>query len=283
MKRNLLLFSSCLSLLLLFQGCTEKERTIPATLAMERAEALQHKNAPLTKTSTKFDKSEFHRQPTEWGENVTGVKTRFKTNEKEIALTFDACGGDFGNGYDDQLISFLRQEQIPATLFVNERWILANENRFIELAEDPLFQIENHGTNHLPLSVTGGEAWGIEATKSPEQAYDEIMKNHQTVQSLIHKDMTLFRSGTAYYDEVAVELANRLGYEVVNFDVLGDAGATFSSEQVKNALLTVQPGSIAILHMNQPNSGTAEGVIQAIPLLKEQGFDFVLLENRQLE
>lgn len=53
--------------------------------------------------------SDFERTPTEWGENVTGVKRRFQTDKKEIALTFDACGGDYGNGYDEKLITYLRE------------------------------------------------------------------------------------------------------------------------------------------------------------------------------
>lgn len=225
----------------------------------------------------------FNREPKEWGENVTGVKTHFQSDRKEMALTFDACGGDYGSGYDEELISYLQAEKIPATLFVNERWIHANEDLFLELAAEPLFQIENHGTNHAPLSVNGGEAWGIKATESAKEVYDEIMDNHDTVQSITGIEMTLFRSGTAYYDEVAVELAEALGYTVVNFDILGDAGATFSATQVKHALLQAKPGSIALLHMNQPTSETTEGVKQAIPLLREQGFEFVLLENKLLQ
>lgn len=260
-----------------FSSCSN-ELTEPANL-MEIKTNIDYKIAP----SRNVNLSNFDRTPSEWGENVTGVKTRFQTDKKEIALTFDACGGEYGNGYDEKLISFLRKEQIPATLFINERWIMENEDTFLELANDPLFQIENHGSNHSPLSVNGGEAWGIPATESVKEVYEEIMNNHDTVKQLTEREMTLFRSGTAYYDEVAIELANALGYEVVNYTILGDAGATFSSEQVKRALLSAEPGDIALLHMNQPRSGTAEGIRKAIPLLKEQGFEFVLLEGKKLE
>jgi len=241
-----------------------------------------HKQVPTIEDT--FDIQQFHHKaPTEWGEQVTGVKTRFITDQQEMALTFDACGGDFGDGYDAELIEFLQEKEIPATLFINERWIQANEALFHELSNDHLFQIENHGTMHLPLSVNGGEAWGIAATNSPEEVYDEIMTNHETVQQLTGQEMTLFRSGTAFYDEVAVEMAEALGYKVVNFDILGDAGATYSSAQVENALLQGTAGSIALLHMNQPNSDTATGVKLAIPQLIDKGFEFVLLKDRQLE
>jgi len=78
-------------------------------------------------------------------------------------------------------------------------------------------------------------------------------------------------------------MAEELGYQVVNFDILGDAGATFTSNQVEQALLNSTAGSIALLHMNQPTSGTATGVKNAVPKLLEHGFKFVLLKERELE
>lgn len=279
MKR-LYFISNILIVIAILQACSKI--TIKETdHAFERAIAIEQK----TNRQTDAINLDFYTnlEPQEWGEHVTGVNTRLKTNEKKIALTFDACGGDYGSGYDQELISFLINEKIPATLFINERWIYENEDTFLELSSYPLFQIENHGTNHSPLSVNGGKAWGIQATESPFEVYQEIMKNHQTVKDLIGREMTLFRSGTAYYDEVSVQIANELGYDVVNFDILGDAGATYSSEQVKNALLNAKNGSIVLLHMNQPHSGTAEGVKNAIPLLRKKGFEFVLLENEILE
>ncbi|ARK28977.1 polysaccharide deacetylase family protein [Halalkalibacter krulwichiae] len=223
------------------------------------------------------------KDPDQWGENVTGVKTSIKTDERVIALTFDACGGPYGNGYDEELIQFLKSEQIPATLFINERWIKEHEKAFLELAKDPLFQIENHGTAHVPLSVTGKAAWGIEGTNSPEEIVNEVMANQETIESLTGRAPTMFRSGTAFYDEVAVEIVNELGLEVVNFDILGDAGATYNADQVYTALLQAKKGSIALLHMNQPQSGTAEGVKRAVLQLELDGFSFVNLDGFELQ
>jgi peptidoglycan/xylan/chitin deacetylase (PgdA/CDA1 family) len=233
--------------------------------------------------SQSIDLEEYNREAQQWGENVDGVKTRIDTEEKKIALTFDACGGQYGNGYDQELISFLEEEQIPATLFINQRWIEEQSELFLELAENPLFQIENHGTEHVPLSVNGGTAWGIEGTQSPEEVETEVLGNHERVLELTGRKMSLFRSGTAFYDEVAVELVNALGYEVVNFNILGDAGATYTAKQVESALLGSEKGAIALLHMNQPESGTAAGVKAAVPKLQEQGYQFVRLDGEKLE
>ena len=91
-----------------------------------------------------------------------------------------------------------------------------------------------------------------------------------------------YRPGTAYADEVCVEIANSLGYEVANFNVRGDAGATYSAKQVKEALLISSPASIVLMHMNHPEGQTAEGVMEAIPELRKRGFRFVKLSDLAL-
>jgi peptidoglycan/xylan/chitin deacetylase (PgdA/CDA1 family) len=55
--------------------------------------------------------------------------------------------------------------------------------------------------------------------------------------------------------------------------------AIFNRQQVKNALLSAKPGSIVIMHMNQPKGETFEGLKDAIPILQKQGYKFVKLED----
>lgn len=231
--------------------------------------------------STAWNKSSIN-EASQWGEQVAGVKNRIDTEEKIIALTFDACGGPFGEEYDEELIQFLQEESIPATLFFNARWIEANEEIFLELADDPLFSVQNHGTNHLPLSTEGKSAWGIEGTNSVDDVINEVMENQDLIYDITNENPAYFRSGTAYYDDIAVEIVQDLGLEVVNYDILGDAGATYQSSQVEAALLQSESGSIPLLHMNQPNSGTAEGVRKAVPQLLANGYEFVLLDDYNL-
>ncbi|MDD5495773.1 MAG: polysaccharide deacetylase family protein [Candidatus Omnitrophica bacterium] len=220
--------------------------------------------------------------PHEWGETVSGVKTRLDTEERVIALTFDACGSK-GDGYDSALIDYLIRENVPATLFMNARWIDKNPETFKKLAGNDLFEIENHGMEHKPCSVNGKSVYGIDGTKSPAEVVDEIEKNARKIEALTGRRPKYYRSGTAYYDEVAVKIAGTLGYEVVGFSVLGDRGASYSEEEVKNAFLSAGPGSIIIAHMNHPEKDTAEGVMAAIPELKRRGFIFVKLDGYGLK
>ncbi len=226
---------------------------------------------------------EFENQtPKQWGENVKGVKTKLFTNEKVIALTMDACGSPLGMGYDEKLINFLEQENIPATLFINARWINKNLSTLKKLSLNPLFEIANHGLEHKPASVNGKSIYGLSGTNSVEELVDEIELNARKIESITHKRPKYFRSGTAYYDEVAVSVANKLNHQVVGFSILGDAGATYSTKKVKEAFLKAKKGEIAIIHMNHPESQTAIGTIEAIKELKKEGFRFVRLSDYKL-
>ncbi|GAB6279979.1 MAG: polysaccharide deacetylase family protein [Thermovirga sp.] len=220
-------------------------------------------------------------KPFEWGQDVSGVITRFEPGGgKPVALTFDACGGNVnGCGFDADLIGFLRRENVPATLFINARWIAANLELFAGLAADPLFEIANHGYAHKPLSVSGKEAYGIPGTKNAAEAAWEIEGGAEAIEKASGRRPRFFRSGTNHYDEVAVKIAGDLGHKVIGCSVNGDGGATFPEEQVKKQLLSVRPGDIVLMHMNRPAGGTAEGVASALVILREKGFSFVRLSE----
>lgn len=216
--------------------------------------------------------------PSSWGENIDRVITEIDTDEKVIALTFDACDGS-PDSFDQTLIQYLIAEEVPATLFIGGQWIEENEAEFMNLANNPLFEIANHGYKHKPLSVTGESAYNISGTASIVEAFDEVYQNQLLIKELTGEFPKYFRSGTAYYDDVAVEMVEKLGLKAVNYNVLGDAGGTFSQTQIINTFQTVNPGSIFLFHMNKPNSAIASGVKEGISHLKEAGYTFVQLQE----
>jgi peptidoglycan/xylan/chitin deacetylase (PgdA/CDA1 family) len=222
-------------------------------------------------------------KPTQWGENVTGVRTRLDTKDKVVAITLDACGSGKGKGVDSRLMEFLIREQIPATLFINGRWIDANPELFRKLAANPLFEIANHGIRHKPASITGRSIYGIAGTKDVAEVVEEIELNARNIEAISGVRPKLYRSGTAYYDEIAVQISQGLGHEVAGFSLLGDAGATWNASQVKAALLKAVPGDIALLHMNHPEAGTGAGIMAAVPELKKRGFRFVRMSDYPLK
>ena len=215
-------------------------------------------------------------QPEYWGLEVPGVLT--STASGGVALTLDACGGGGGDGYDEELIAGLVSRGVPATLFLNQRWIEANPALAHELAENPLFEIANHGTEHKPLSVSGGEAYGIQGTASPLEAAQEVRSNHLAITDLTGTPPRFFRSGTAHYDDVAVQIVEQFDERVVGFNVNADAGATFDAGTVRAQVSSAQPGSIIIAHMNQPQGETAEGLLAGIDDLLDRGAHFTFID-----
>jgi peptidoglycan/xylan/chitin deacetylase (PgdA/CDA1 family) len=221
--------------------------------------------------------------PAMWGERLPGVRTRIDTGEKVIALTFDACGSARGKGVDSGLMDFLIREQIPATLFVNGRWIDANPELFRQLAANPLFEIANHGVHHRPASVSGRSVYGIAGTRNIDEVVEEIELNARRIEATSGIRPKLYRSGTAYYDEIAVQIAQELGHDVAGYSLLGDAGATWNASRVTAALLKAAPGDIVLLHMNHPEAGTGVGVMAAVPELQRRGFRFVRMSDYPLK
>ncbi len=112
---------------------------------------------------------------------------------------------------------------------------------------------------------------------------DEVEFAGRKIEILPGRKPKFYRSGTEYYDEIGVQIAQRLGYEVVGFSVLGDWGAAYSWEKVRDTLWQAAPGSIILMHMNRPKKETAEGLAAAIPTLRSRGFQFVKLSDYKLK
>ena len=220
-----------------------------------------------------------------WGEFVKGVDEDLITNNKTIAFTFDACGGKNANGYDAELINFLRKEQIPATLFVTGKWIDANYSTFLQLSKDPLFEIENHGFNHKPCSVDGESEYGIHGTKDIPDAFDEIEANAEKIEKITGRRPAFYRSATAYTDEACAKIAKQLGITIISFDVLsGDAvPKTPKSIIVDGVLKHIKPGAIVIMHFNRPAWNTFESMQEIVPALQKLGYHFAKLQDYPLK
>jgi peptidoglycan/xylan/chitin deacetylase (PgdA/CDA1 family) len=225
-----------------------------------------------------------HAQPGRWGEFVKGVSQDLNTQQKYIAFTFDACGGEKGTGFDKELIEFLQKEKVPATLFITGRWIDAHYTDFLNLTRDPLFEIENHGLNHKPCSINGESEYGIHGTANAAEAFDEIEANARKIEAITGHRPRFYRSATAFIDEACARLAHELGIQAISFHVLsGDAvPRTPVSVIEENVVKNIRPGAIVIMHFNHPEWNTCEAMRLIVPRLRQQGYQFVILNGFEL-
>jgi len=220
-----------------------------------------------------------------WGEFVKGVDEDLDTKDKIIAFTFDACGGKKGNGYDKELIDFLHQEKIPATLFISGKWIDSQFENFLILSRDSLFEIENHGLNHRPCSIDGESAYGIRGTSDIEDAFDEIEANARKIEAITGYKPRYYRSATAYIDEACAALAARLGMTTVSYQVLSGDAVPLTPESVieKNVINNIKPGAVIIMHFNHPEWNTREAMQKIVPILRQRGYTFARLKDFKLK
>ena len=219
-------------------------------------------------------------QPRAWGVALPGVQSRLEVEPHvfTLALTLDACGGR--GRYDADLIAFLRAEHIPATLFFTNGWIARNPDVFRELAADPLFEVAAHGVRHVPASVTGRSAYGIQGTRSVAELVREVADNVELIRATSGTRPVWFRSGTAFYDDVAVRVIQALGLRIAGYSLSGDDGARLSAKDVEKHVLAAKSGDIILCHMNHPESGTREGLKAALPQLLRKGAHFVRLSGK---
>jgi peptidoglycan/xylan/chitin deacetylase (PgdA/CDA1 family) len=263
MKRNSICIISALFLLIVSISYSESERSGEYNVLREQI-------------VNRYSKS----KPEVFSQWTPGVKVKIDTAEKIAAITLDACGGKKGSGYDSELINFLRENKIPASLFMTGLWIDANPGLVKELAADPLFEIENHGLTHKPASVNGSKIYGRRGTKNPGELVDEIELNAIKIEKITGKRPVFYRPGTAYFDDVAVKIVYDLRQIPMNFSIVSGDAAGFKPEKIERRITSgIKHGSIIIGHMNRPGKNLYPAMKKSILKLKEQGYRFVKLED----
>jgi len=195
---------------------------------------------------------------------------------KVVALTLDACGG----GFDAYLANFLIEHHIQATIFVTRRWIRRNPDALAILkAHADLFEIEDHGANHVPAILgVDRRIYGLAGVADLKQLRLEVSGGADAVKAATGIAPHWYRGATGEYDPVALKAIEKMGYKVAGFSVNADNGATLSQKGIIARLKKVQGGDIIIAHLNKPASDTGKGMAQGLQLLVDQGFSFVRLD-----
>lgn len=200
-----------------------------------------------------------------------------KADAKVVALTLDACGGAF----DQDVIDYLIAHRIPATIFATKRWIDRNPRGVAMLhAHRDLFQIENHGANHIPAVIGAGKrVYGIPGEPDIAHLKSEVLDGVNSIHQATGSTPRWYRGATAAYDAAAIETIHALGYRIAGFSLNADAGATLSRNAIFARLKAARSGDIIIAHMNKPASDSAEGLALGLAWLQSAGYRFVTLDQ----
>jgi len=203
-----------------------------------------------------------------------------RDRDKMAALTLDACAGQF----DGTLIRYLIAHRIPATIFATKKWIDRNPAGVSLLLEHrDLFEIEDHGANHVPPIVGAGRTvYGIRGNVDVAHLEREVSGGATAIQAVTGAAPRWYRGATGEYDAAAIEVIKAMGYQIAGFSVNADSGATLHRSAIIARLQAVKSGDIIIAHMNKPASDTAEGLSAGLDRLIARGFRFVKLDEVQV-
>jgi peptidoglycan/xylan/chitin deacetylase (PgdA/CDA1 family) len=193
-----------------------------------------------------------------------------------IAITLDACSGNV----DHRILDVLVQQSIPATIFVTRRWLVRNADTVATLSAHPdLFDIEDHGRNHVP-AVTGTEKpYGIKPAGTLAAVDDEVNGGASAIVVAFGTRPHWFRGATALYTPDAIDEINHLGFQVAGFSLNADFGASVSTKIAAARLESAKDGDVVIAHINQPKRSSGAGIAKGLLDLKQRGYEFLRLSD----
>ncbi|MFI5711252.1 polysaccharide deacetylase family protein [Kribbella sp. NPDC051620] len=216
--------------------------------------------------------------------NLMPVIQHGPRDKKWVALTFDADltalmrkrlqHGKVKSYYNEALITKLRQENVPATLFLTGMWMEQYPDRVRELAADPLFELGTHTYDHRGFTK---HCYTLGTVPKADMLQD-VRKAVTLLDQLDSHATRWFRFPGGCYDGTALHELAPAGVTAVGLDVPGADGFAKSPKPIVKQVLThCQNGSIVVLHMHGGENApyTDEAITPIIAGLRARGFRFV--------
>lgn len=193
-----------------------------------------------------------------------------------VALTLDACSG----ATDRRILDLLITEEIPATFFVTGRWIRKNHEALALIAARPdLFEVENHGLNHVPAIDLSGTVYGIAAAGSMDAVRKEVDEGARFITDAGLAAPRWFRGATARYTPASAAEIRAMGYRIAGYSLNADGGASVAAKTAARRIAAARDGDVIIAHVNQPTHPAGQGVAEGLAALKERGARFLKLSE----
>ncbi|MCM5558208.1 polysaccharide deacetylase family protein [Pleomorphomonas sp. JP5] len=192
-----------------------------------------------------------------------------------VALTFDACSG----GVDERILDELIADRVPATIFVTHRWLKRNAVATTKLlAHADLFEIENHGENHVPAITDRPTVFGLQTAGSLSAVLQEVTGGAGAVSATFGRAPIWYRDASARYSRDATQLIAGLGYRIAGYSLNADVGASLPAATVSKRVGMAKPGDVIIAHINHPERPAGAGVVEGIKILLAKGVRFERLD-----
>ncbi len=197
--------------------------------------------------------------------------TRLPTNDKVVALTFDACEGWEGVSFDRQILEFLLLRQIPFTLFTTGKFVENNASDIKMLAALDFVDIENHSWDH-PNTMN---------RFAPQAVEQQIERAQESITRATGRAPQFFRFPAGKFNARGLEASEALGLHVVHWRwASGDPSERETADRlIARTMTNVVAGDILIFHINGRGIHTAEALPEIIDRLQADGYRFVLVSD----
>lgn len=191
------------------------------------------------------------------------------TTEKKIALTFDD-GPD--NIYTAKILDILSENGVQATFFVLGQQVKYFPDLAKRIVSDG-HTIANHTWNHPELSKL-----------TTSDVIQQVKSTTKEIKKVTGVKTDLFRPPYGDYTAADLRVLQERGYKSVLWSV---DTKDFSGKSAKDILAIVHrdksPGGIVLQHNFQPLDGILDGTVEALPQiidqLREEGYEFVTVDN----
>ena len=166
-----------------------------------------------------------------------------------VALTFDLCPVRKGPGYDQTIVDYLIEHQIPATFFMSGKWMAKHDEQVEHLLEIGVFEIGTHGEVHAHLPM-----------HNADEQREEIRGPVKLLHEHYAHEATLFRPPYGEYNDVTVDVVKALGLRFIQWSIeSGDPDPSLTTEQILTRVSKrAKPGSIIVFHANGKGKQTRQ-------------------------
>lgn len=182
-----------------------------------------------------------------------------KTNEKKVAISFDAA---WGNEQTQTLIDILNKYHVKTTFFVVGAWV-DKYPESVKALTDAGHEVCNHSDTHPHMpKLSRGDMTA------------QITDCNEKLKKAAGKSPILFRPPYGDYDNALLETVKSVNMYCIQWDVDSlDWKNPVPDAIVKRVTSQVKPGSIVLFHNGAKNTPTAlPSVIEA---LQSQGYQIV--------
>ena len=184
-----------------------------------------------------------------------------ETNEKKVALSFDAA---WGNEDTKEILAILKKHRIRVTFFMTGGWVESYPDDVKAICKAG-HDLGNHSENHKNMSQL-----------SDEEKTQEIISVHNKVKELTGVEMELFRPPYGDYDNQVVLNAKKNGYYTIQWDVDSLDWKDYGVDSIIDTVVNhknLGNGSIILCHNGAKY--TADALEKVITGLQEKGYEIV--------